>query len=79
MQKTSNNPIFKKPEIIPDTLTDFGYDEKEAPNNKAIEKCIYCQGRDIVKRGTRKKKLEIVQLYKCKSCSKTFMTKRFFY
>lgn len=34
--------------------------------------CPYCQTREVVKRGQRKKKYETVQLYLCKACSKTF-------
>lgn len=36
------------------------------------EQCPYCQGKKIVKRGKRQKKFEIVQLYFCKKCQKTF-------
>jgi len=35
-------------------------------------KCPYCLSRDFVKRGFRKKKLEKVQLFLCKTCGKTF-------
>jgi len=38
----------------------------------ATERCIYCDSKNTVKRGTRKKKLEVVQLYFCKDCQKTF-------
>lgn len=34
--------------------------------------CPYCQSKDYVKRGTRKKKKEVVQLYLCRSCRRTF-------
>lgn len=34
--------------------------------------CAYCAGTDIVKKGTREKKLEIVQLWYCNSCKKVF-------
>ena len=36
--------------------------------------CPFCQSADFVRRGTRKKKHEVVQLYKCgnKECGKTF-------
>lgn len=34
--------------------------------------CPYCLSQDFVRRGTRKKKMESVQLYLCKSCRKTF-------
>lgn len=36
------------------------------------EKCPYCTGKKIVKRGKREKKFEIVQLWFCKDCQKTF-------
>ncbi len=34
--------------------------------------CPYCNSKDFVKRGTRKKKLETVQLYLCRACNRTF-------
>jgi len=34
--------------------------------------CPYCQSKDFVKRGTRQKKKERVQLYLCRSCRRTF-------
>jgi len=40
-------------------------------NYKKLTHCIYCQAK-IVRRGKRKKKYEIVQLYYCKNCDKTF-------
>ncbi|MBU3925871.1 hypothetical protein KJ763_01745 [Patescibacteria group bacterium] len=44
---------------------------------KPAEFCPYCQTKDFVKRGVRKNKLEIVQLYLCKNseCGKTFTAK----
>ena len=41
-----------------------------------VVKCIYCAGRDVVKRGLRKKKYETVQLYLCHHCNKTFVWQR---
>lgn len=38
--------------------------------------CPYCLGKNFVRRGTRCKKLEIVQLYLCKNCHKTFTPQR---
>lgn len=35
-------------------------------------KCPYCLSINFVRRGTRQKKLETVQLYLCKNCNKTF-------
>ena len=34
--------------------------------------CPYCKSKKFVKRGKRKKKLEIVQLYLCRGCGRTF-------
>ena len=34
--------------------------------------CPYCAGTNFVKRGTRMKKRERVQLYLCRDCKKTF-------
>ena len=34
--------------------------------------CPYCQSKDFVKRGLRKKKKETVQLFLCRSCRRTF-------
>ena len=44
--------------------------------NKAVDKCPYCLGKDIVKRGTRKNKNETVQLYFCHNCQKSFTAKK---
>jgi transposase-like protein len=40
--------------------------------SKTPEACPHCSGRNLTRRGTRKKKLEIVQLWRCTSCKKTF-------
>jgi hypothetical protein len=40
--------------------------------SKIIVTCPYCSSSDFVKRGTRKKKRETVQLYLCRSCRRTF-------
>ncbi|PIV39919.1 MAG: hypothetical protein COS29_00010 [Candidatus Omnitrophica bacterium CG02_land_8_20_14_3_00__42_8] len=34
--------------------------------------CPYCAGKDVVRRGLRKKKYETAQLYLCNACQKTF-------
>jgi transposase-like protein len=36
------------------------------------EACPHCGGRNLTRRGTRKKKLEIVQLWRCASCKRVF-------
>ncbi len=39
---------------------------------KIPEHCLYCESKEIAKRGFRKKKLERIQLWYCKKCEKTF-------
>ncbi len=39
---------------------------------KVVARCPYCQSKDIVKKGHRKKKLETIQLYLCKDCRRVF-------
>jgi transposase-like protein len=39
---------------------------------KVPEACPHCGGRNPTRRGTRRKKLEIVQLWRCSSCKRTF-------
>jgi transposase-like protein len=40
--------------------------------SKDPERCPYCGGHNLTRRGQRKKKLEIVQLWRCASCKRTF-------
>jgi transposase-like protein len=40
--------------------------------SKEPEACPYCGGRNLPRRGTRRKKLEIVQLWRCAACKRTF-------
>ncbi|MCX6762146.1 MAG: PD-(D/E)XK nuclease family protein [Candidatus Moranbacteria bacterium] len=48
-------------------------EKKDAPKKNFLEiACPYCFGANFVKRGTRQKKNEIVQLYLCNDCQKTF-------
>jgi ribosomal protein L37AE/L43A len=39
---------------------------------KLPESCPHCGGHNLTRRGTRKKKLEIVQLWRCSSCKRVF-------
>ena len=39
---------------------------------KQPDACPHCGGHSLTRRGTRKKKLEIVQLWRCASCKRTF-------
>jgi len=39
---------------------------------RAPDACPYCGGRALTRRGTRKKKYEIVQLWRCASCKRIF-------
>jgi len=58
----------------------FGSEQKvllaEEKNNlgeeKVAEYCAYCKSKNFFKRGKRKKKLEVVQLYQCRECHRTF-------
>src|SRR5688572_4452361 len=44
-----------------------------APHSSKIpDACPHCGSHVLTRRGTRKKKLEIVQLWRCASCKKTF-------
>ncbi len=40
--------------------------------SKAPDACPHCGGRALTRRGTRKKKYEIVQLWRCASCKRIF-------
>lgn len=46
-------------------------DNFQPASNKTFV-CPYCSGKDIVKKGIRRKKLETVQLYWCNACRKVF-------
>src|ERR1700682_6227170 len=41
-------------------------------SSKIPESCPHCGGRNLTRRGTRNKKLEIVQLWRCSSCKRVF-------
>ncbi|KKT37287.1 MAG: hypothetical protein A3F50_00545 [Candidatus Yanofskybacteria bacterium RIFCSPHIGHO2_12_FULL_44_29b] len=45
---------------------------RDIGESRLADYCPYCNSKDFVKRGTRKKKLEIVQLYLCRNCKRTF-------
>src|SRR4029079_3171349 len=40
--------------------------------SKQHEACPHCGGKKLTRRGTRRKKLEIVQLWRCAACKRTF-------
>src|SRR5258705_11514665 len=40
--------------------------------SKGPEACPHCGSHNLTRRGTRKKKLEIVQLWRCASCKRVF-------
>lgn len=48
------------------------FKKQEKNLEKAVEKCPYCQGTKIVKKGRRKKKMEEIQVYFCNHCQKKF-------
>ena len=39
---------------------------------KPPERCPHCNSTRLIKKGTRKKKLERVPLYRCRACGRTF-------
>jgi DNA-directed RNA polymerase subunit RPC12/RpoP len=39
---------------------------------KPAERCPHCNSKRLIKKGTRKKKLEDIPLYRCRSCGRTF-------
>ena len=66
----SDEKIEKKEEIIPEVTVDtFTVRQDKIP-----DACPYCNNRDFIKRGTRKNKYEVVQLFECKNeeCGRTF-------
>lgn len=54
------------------TTGNFGIGTVDLGESKIAESCPYCNSKEFVKRGMRKKKLEIVQLYLCRKCNRTF-------
>lgn len=47
--------------------------QASAPHtNKQPAECLHCGSHAISRKGVRKKKLEIVQLWRCASCKRTF-------
>src|SRR3989344_7328007 len=52
------------------TGTELIGDEKSLKDGE--DNCPYCKSKRFFRRGKRKKKLEIVQLYQCKECNRTF-------
>ena len=49
-----------------------------APSSNVVsfERCIFCQGTRIVRKGLRHKKLETVQLWRCHDCDRVFTPQR---
>jgi len=64
--KSTKDKIFAKEIKVEDKIV------REIITSKTLFKCPYCQSEDIVRRGTRQKKRERVQLYLCKLCLRTF-------
>jgi hypothetical protein len=42
------------------------------PSIKPPERCPHCNSKRLIKKGTRRKKLENVPLYRCRACGRTF-------
>ncbi|MFZ2226248.1 MAG: PD-(D/E)XK nuclease family protein [Candidatus Moraniibacteriota bacterium] len=67
-QNVAENSTPDAEEKIPMSI-----EKKDAPKKNFLEiACPYCYGANFFKRGTRQKKNEIVQLYLCRDCQKTF-------
>lgn len=72
-------PIMRrKPKISAtrEVFTPPKREEKDIVNDFSapeISQCPYCAGKDIIKRGKRKKKLEVRQRYYCNSCKRSFV------
>ena len=49
---------------------------KSAIIGAKLERCIFCQGTRIVRKGRRRKKLETVQLWLCNDCERVFTPQR---
>src|SRR3990167_7266569 len=47
-------------------------EKKNLGEEKIAEYCPHCSSKKFFRRGKRKKKLEVVQLYQCKECGRTF-------
>lgn len=62
----------QNPSFIPAQTLSSQTQEETIASAPVLEHCPYCKGKDIVKRGLRKKKYETVQLYLCNQCQKTF-------
>jgi ribosomal protein L37AE/L43A len=43
-----------------------------AHTDKPPERCPYCDSTHVTRKGMRKKKIEIVQLWRCASCKRVF-------
>lgn len=75
-----NNPI--EVEVASTTLKEDGQSAQSQPRQGAAIStktcCPYCNSTDFVKRGVRKKKHEVVQLYVCRAenCGRTFTAER---
>lgn len=65
--------LAKWEQKFPDAdIADSVEQHSDIGEEKLAEHCPYCNSKKFVKRGKRKKKLEVVQLYKCRQCRHTF-------
>src|SRR5262249_24751200 len=59
--------------MIRGTIIYVGLRIARVPHTSQVpDACPYCGGRNLTRRGTRKKKLEIGQLWRCASCKRVF-------
>lgn len=69
---------FQKNPKSPENLKEWEIKlrKEELDKEKTPEICPYCKGRNIAKRGIRKKKLETIQRYLCNNCGKAFTSQK---
>ena len=58
--------------IKPNRHFNLFWQYRNQPADTRADYCPYCESREVVKRGRRQKKFETLQLYRCKTCTKTF-------
>src|SRR6266436_6383990 len=55
-----------------DSTRDARHHVGRLSKTKPPDRCPHCNGKRLIKKGTRKKKLEDVPLYRCRACGRTF-------
>ena len=74
-QKKQERRVQEKQNPTENFAFHLSWERKNPENSEQTLKtqvCPYCHGKNVFKRGKRKKKYEVVQLYFCKDCQRTF-------